>query len=239
MFNIFKPKPKKVVILPKFSRVRTLQILMEAAEVGDRYTSILLNQRRIKHKFFNGLLDIANAECIDIEWHTCEDKMNLAYFGKDGVLPQGFKKAAGIYQYTHRGGVVLNNRTEKRPTIAIHVNKDKVDTVWVLAHEIGHHFAIHINNDFSESGADAMIKTLAELILTPLEIFILEFAIEIYSGTRDRSISEDVSISIHCDRLRTVKNRIGKNIMIKWIEKNYPGCLQAITKYKYNDILDI
>jgi hypothetical protein len=61
--------------------------------------------------------------------------------------------------------------------------------MFILAHELGHHFSIKNNNDHSEASADAWIATFFTEYVPPEYQKILEISIKVYSGVKEYKIA--------------------------------------------------
>ena len=153
-----------------------------ATKIAHRFMQIAKNEKRIEDKLLSGIMGICESEGIKINWESDIKEMNKKVWG---TLRNRADCSSGVYIYTSNKSTGKSVSTKNYKPPVIYVNYDESvgikSGLWVLAHELGHHFAIKYNNDSSEIGADNMIRTIAEFCLDPYEIFNIETTLGIYS----------------------------------------------------------
>lgn len=133
-------------------------------------------QKKLEHKFFNFIDEKRKSEQVYLKVFDDIDALNKH---RNGGLAStdDTDRAIGLYEYYKPEYDTPAKRVlNQMPKICL-CN----DNVWVYAHELGHHFAIKLEQDTSEERADSFIKTFAEECFTPLEFFAMHCGISAFS----------------------------------------------------------
>jgi hypothetical protein len=134
--------------------------------------------------------------------------------------------AAGCYiHFKKECDSPLKRRINKMPKIYVVKNKNEFDNLWVLAHELGHHFAITLHDDHSEEGADNYIMTLAQERLTKFEVACIGGPLQIYSHK-----TLDFDYEKYLDELNA---DISKRLKVKIKSMKKSAIISAITLRKH------
>lgn len=227
MFNfLFKKKIDKT-IQKRQSEIEERILQLESELFAIRFVKILSNEKRIKQKIYKNLLQIVESECIKLIWIDDIVKMNDIVYGQ-GVKVRNNELARGIYSYKYNDEkkVFLSNKTDKPPKIfiALDENKEKIDYIWTLAHEIGHHFSIKLYNDETEKGANDMIRKILSLCLNEDEMFFIENDLKIYSDC----------LSFYFDKEKPVYRKVFYDLEAEFYKRhNYIKMLEKIVAEKY------
>lgn len=144
-------------------------------KVVERYMKLFYSEQAIRRRFHYRLTQMCNNYNIPIRYFETTKQLNEFYWGenynKDNM-------AVGVHVYN-----ILN----KQAKIGISLENDShiSDSVWVLAHELGHNYAIRFENDRTEKTANRYIDVLAQLCLDEFEYCMLKSSIMIYSHLWD------------------------------------------------------
>lgn len=184
----------------------------------NRYTTFILNSKRIHRKLERGLQQICQSESIILEYYEDIDDLNKHNKNKTTV--------SGLYSY------YLYANTSKvvpgKSTIRVHKKDSDSSRSMILAHELGHHFAIK-KGDFSEIGADKYIRVLCKDILEPYEYEYIEPIIAIYS---DGLKVKDFDIYKILKKEEELKKEVEQYARQKYAKNNAPRITKKFQKLK-------
>lgn len=130
----------------------------------------------VKEKFKTLLLELCDKEQIKVRLHDTIYDLNEQRLQK--VDPDNL--AVGVYSYKRYTDTKKLYYSDELPRISLY----KESSVFTLAHELGHHFAIKTFCDETEETANRFVQILAENLLTNLERYILSISLECHSGLK-------------------------------------------------------
>jgi len=143
---------------------------MKSQEVITRYVNYLMDDKRIFRKACECLIDIASLENIEIILFPNTETLTK-WAGTSELI-------AGMYRYTKKDDECITNKS----TIGIAGDLKDSSNIFVLSHELGHHFSIKKRKDRSEKSANSYIQVLFRKILKDFEYNLIQSTILIYSG---------------------------------------------------------
>jgi hypothetical protein len=116
---------------------------------------------------------LAREHALNVFENICKkEDIPLTYV--EGPYQSGSDMACGTYTYKSCRGNWLT-------PVGIKVDGTSESKVFILAHELGHHFCMKLYNDNSESSADRYIKTLFKEHVPEKHVEVLKMSIGIYS----------------------------------------------------------
>lgn len=143
----------------------------------------------LRKKFWSYLEKVRKEEQIYFKLYDTIEELNA-----EDIKDSSFDKsnmAAGCYTYIKKMFDTPQKRLlNKLPLIELikespeEIKNNELNTVWVYAHELGHHFAIKEDDDTSEEAANRWIEKLARRCFNDYEIALLEVPITIHSGVK-------------------------------------------------------
>jgi hypothetical protein len=179
----------KQSIIKKINNHSNLKYEYELLEYNLKLNNNIIH-KRIYDKFRNGLMKIIEEE--NIKFTELDSIYELNNVTEEQVLNDINIKnnlACGLYIYISKEKlkkydlIDLDWYNRKYPQIKVENTVIDDDLSYgnelIIAHELGHHFCIAQLNDKSEEGADYYVLTLAQKILTPLEIYTISILLRI------------------------------------------------------------
>jgi hypothetical protein len=134
-------------------------------------------QKPILTKYLNYLEKLRLQENVFIRYYDSSVELNADRSDHN----ENSDEAAATYSYyidLHKSDV------NQMPRINLVKSDNFEDIVWLHAHELGHHFAIMYDNDYTEERANEYRKIFAEECLTHEELVIIGVSIETFSHTK-------------------------------------------------------
>lgn len=160
-----------------------------------RYLNIYYSDNAIKKRFFNNLVHMCNVHNVDLLWFDTTMDLNKHYWGESVD-----RLAVGVH--------AMNKITKKAEIgISLEGMERKEDSVWILAHELGHNYGIRIEENRSEERADEYINILAQLCLDEIDYNLLKPLINIYS---------DVDVDVDSHKHETFRKNRENQLHILW-----------------------
>jgi hypothetical protein len=143
------------------------------------------HQNIILTKYFNYLEKLRNDENVFIRYYDNADSLNANRSG----CSKNSERAAATYSYLIS---LLHDEDLQLPRINLVKEDDIENVVWLYAHELGHHFAICYDKDYTEERANQYRKIFAEQCLSYEELVKIGISIECYSHEKfDFDLNEE------------------------------------------------